>query len=92
VLEGSDGQLIVREAQSAEASMHFDYFHDASDDHLRMLGVDRALLPTREAWLASFEEQHARPLRARTNDTLVWEMEGQAVGFSSLDREGSSTG
>jgi RimJ/RimL family protein N-acetyltransferase len=79
-------RLTAREMQLAEAGTRIDYFHDASDDYLRTLGVDRALLPTREAWRAFYEEDFARPLAERTNYSLVWERDGSVIGFSSADR------
>jgi RimJ/RimL family protein N-acetyltransferase len=79
-------QLMVREMRLAEVGIRIDYFHGASDEHLRMLGVDRALLPARDAWRAFYEEDFARSLRDRTNYLLVWEREGSVVGFSSADR------
>src|ERR1700728_287565 len=79
-------QLIVREMQLSEVDIRINYFHDASDEYLRMLGVDRALLPTRHAWRAFYEEDCARPIQHRVNYSLVWECNGVVVGFSSTDR------
>ena len=72
--------------QLAEVGIRINYFHDASDEHLRLLGVDRSLLPTRQAWRAFYEEDYARPIRERFNYALVWQRNGQVVGFSSTDR------
>jgi RimJ/RimL family protein N-acetyltransferase len=79
-------RLTVREMRLAEVGIRIDYFHDSSDEHLRMLGVDRALLPTRDAWRTFYEEDFARPIGDRTNYLLVWEHDGSVVGFSSADR------
>src|ERR1035441_8275498 len=79
-------KLTVREMQLVDVGIRIDYFHGASDDHLRTLGVDRALLPTPEAWWKSYEEDYARPIRERLIYSLVWELDGQAVGFSSTDQ------
>lgn len=76
--------LTVREMQLSEVEIRINYFHDASDEHLHALRVDRALLPTREAWHAFYEEDYARPIRDRINFSLVWEVDGQTVGFSSV--------
>lgn len=78
--------LVVREMQLSEVDVRINYFHDSSDDHLRMLGVDRARLPTRQAWRALYAEDYARPIRERANYLLAWELEGRQVGFSSADR------
>lgn len=79
-------RLTVREMKLGEVGIRIDYFHRASDQHLQTLGVDRSLLPTPDAWRASYEEDFARPLRARANYLLVWERDGSVVGFSSADR------
>lgn len=80
-----DGEPIVRPMRLEEADFRIDYFHDASDEYLRKLGVDRALLPTREAWIAYYEKDFARPLAERETYNLVWELDGRPVGFSSAD-------
>jgi RimJ/RimL family protein N-acetyltransferase len=81
----TEPSLNVREMQLSEVEIRISYFHDASDEDLRRLGVDRALLPTREAWRAMYEEDYARPIRERVNYSLVWELDEQPVGFSSAD-------
>jgi RimJ/RimL family protein N-acetyltransferase len=69
-----------------EVGIRINYFHEASDDHLRILGVDRGRLPARDAWLAFYEQDYARPYRERLNVALVWELDSRIVGFSSADR------
>jgi RimJ/RimL family protein N-acetyltransferase len=75
----------VREMPFSEVGFRIRYFHEASDDYLLALGVDRELLPRPEAWRSFFEEDYRRPLTERQSYALVWELDGQAVGFSSLD-------
>jgi RimJ/RimL family protein N-acetyltransferase len=77
--------LTVREMRLDEVDLRIDYFHEASDEYLRTLGVDRALLPAREAWRAHYEEDYARPTPERLSYLLVWELDGDVVGFSSAD-------
>jgi RimJ/RimL family protein N-acetyltransferase len=78
--------MSVREMELREVGLRIEYFHASSDEHLRMLGVDRALLPTREAWRQFYVDDYARPLRERVNYLLAWELDGETVGFSSADR------
>src|SRR5579863_3473716 len=78
--------LRVRELLLHEVEIRINYFHDASDEHLLMLGVDRALLPSRQAWLEIYEADYARPIREREHYTLAWELDGRVVGFSSSDQ------
>lgn len=80
----TEQRLTVREMQLADVGLRIDYFHDASDDHLLTMGVDRSLLPTRDAWHEFYEEDYARPIRDRVAFSLVWELDGTAVGFSSV--------
>jgi RimJ/RimL family protein N-acetyltransferase len=81
----TQSSLAVREMQPADVDVRINYFHDSSDDHLRVLGVDRELLLTREAWRASYAEDFARPIQERDNYSLVWELDGRTAGFSSTD-------
>jgi len=78
--------LTVREMQLTEVGLRIDYFHNASDEHLLKIGVDRSLLPTPDAWYKFYEEDYARPIRDRITFSLVWELNGKAVGFSSATR------
>lgn len=78
--------LHVREMQLADVDIRIDYFHNASVDHLRLLGVDRALLPSRTAWRRFYEDDYARPICERTNYSLIWELGDEVVGFSSTDQ------
>ncbi len=82
----SEAKLTVREMELAEVDLRINYFHDSSDEHLRTLGVDRARLPAREAWRSFYEEDYARPMPERESYSVVWELNGRVVGFSSTDR------
>lgn len=68
-----------------EVDVRIDYFHDASDEYLLKLGVERALLPDRDAWRAYYEKDFARPLAQRDTYNLAWELDDRIVGFSSVD-------
>jgi RimJ/RimL family protein N-acetyltransferase len=81
----SEAKLAVREMRLAEVDLRINYFHDSSDEHLRTLGVDRARLPTPEVWRSFYEQDYARPMHERESYSLLWELDGQTVGFSSAD-------
>jgi RimJ/RimL family protein N-acetyltransferase len=72
--------------QLPEVDIVIDYFHDASDNHLDRLGVDRALLPARTAWREFFAYDSARPVPQRRTFWLAWELDHEIVGFSSADQ------
>ena len=78
-------RLSVREMPLSEVGTRIRYFHEASDEYLLALGVDRSLLPTPEAWHSFHERDYARPVTERENYALLWELDGHTVGFSSLD-------
>lgn len=80
------GRPSVRELRLEEVDVRINYFHEASDDHLRALGVDRGRLPSPPAWRAWYEEDYSRPIEHRENYALRWELDGVLVGFSSVDR------
>lgn len=77
-------RLSVREMTLADVEIRINYFHDASDDHLHVMGVDRSLLPSREDWYAFHEQDWAHSIRDRTTYSLLWQLDEQTVGFSSL--------
>jgi len=76
---------VVRPMRLDELDIRIDYFHDASDEYLLKLGVDRALLGSKDDWRAYYEEDFARPLAERETYNLVWELDGRVIGFSSAD-------
>ena len=79
-------RLQVREMQLAEVGIRIDYFHGASDEQLRKLGVERGLLPSHQAWRQWYEADYARPIQQRENFSLLWLVDDQIVGFSSTDQ------
>lgn len=78
--------LSVREMHLDDVQLKINYFHNGSDELLNLMGVDRDRLPSREAWLQFFKDDDLRPIDERINYSLVWEIDGSPVGFSSTDR------
>jgi RimJ/RimL family protein N-acetyltransferase len=81
-----EADLRVREMTTEEVDLRIDYFHDAPDDYLRTLGVDRGLLPSRGRWRELYEAESARPIQDRDSYAVVWEYDEEIVGFSSVDQ------
>jgi RimJ/RimL family protein N-acetyltransferase len=77
--------VVVRPLRLDELDIRLDYFHGASDEYLTQLGIDRALLPSKDDWRAYYVEDFARPLAERETYNLAWELDGRVVGFSSVD-------
>lgn len=76
----------IRPMEPADFAARVAYFHDATDDYLAMLGVDRARLPDRDEWQASFVANLSLPIEERSEYGVVWELGGVPVGFSTADR------
>jgi RimJ/RimL family protein N-acetyltransferase len=70
----------------ADFDVRIAYFHEATDEHLNRLGVERSRLPRPHVWRASFEQNLARPLEERSEYGVVWELEGRPVGFSTVNQ------
>ena len=82
----TSGRLCIRPMELADFDVRIAYFHEATDEHLNRLGVDRSRLPRPDAWRASFELNLARPLEGRSEYGVVWELDGTLVGFSTVDQ------
>jgi RimJ/RimL family protein N-acetyltransferase len=72
--------------EPADFDVRIAYFHEAPDEHLNRLGVDRSRLPRPDAWRASFEQNLALPLEERSEYGVVWQLDGGLVGFSTADQ------
>jgi RimJ/RimL family protein N-acetyltransferase len=69
----------------ADMGLRIDYFHDADDETLELLGVGRDRLPSRADWLAAYEEDFRRPLAERRGYGVIWELDRAAIGFSTAE-------
>lgn len=78
--------LSVRPMDEDGARLAVDYFHGATDEHLARMGVDRALLPERDRWLRAFAADDQLPLGERSSYGIVWDLDGDTVGFSRTER------
>jgi RimJ/RimL family protein N-acetyltransferase len=76
----------ARPMQLAETDLIIDYFHSASPEFLNTLGVDPSRLPPRTQWQARFEHLFALPIEERNFFAIVWEIDGRAAGWSSVDK------
>jgi RimJ/RimL family protein N-acetyltransferase len=47
--------------------------------------VSEKLLPSRDAWHDFYRADYRRPLEQRENYSLVWQIDGTIVGFSTTD-------
>ncbi len=76
----------VREMQLDEVDLVIDYFHSAAPEFLETLGVDPTRLPDPVAWRGLFADEFERPVETRGRLLVIWESQGDPVGFSSADK------
>jgi RimJ/RimL family protein N-acetyltransferase len=81
-----NGSLSIRPMELSDFAVRISYFHDADDEYLARLGVDRALLPDPVEWRARFAANLALPSEQRSEYGVVWELDGMLVGFSTADQ------
>lgn len=78
--------LTVRLMNSSETQIIIRYFHEATPEHLEMLGVDPTRLPPPKLWQKLFDEELARPVGERHILTVIWLLNGRPIGFSTSDK------
>ena len=76
----------VREMLLEEVDVVIDYFHTATPEHLELLGVDPARLPSRSQWKQLYEIDFAQPLEKRRSVLVLWQLQAKPIGFSTVDR------
>jgi RimJ/RimL family protein N-acetyltransferase len=70
----------------AESELIIGYFHDASPEHLEMLGVDPTRLPPRAEWRERYRRAFELPVEQRSSFLVIWLLDEAPVGFSSCDK------
>src|SRR3954447_23157922 len=78
--------LVVREMELAEVDLIIDYFPSATPEHLEILGVDPARLPSPEHWHEWYAADYARPHARRSALLVLWELDGAPLGFSTAEK------
>ena len=81
-----EGSLSIRPMQLADFAVRVADFHEATDEHLTRLGVERSLLPNPGEWLARFASNLALPLQQRPEYGVGWKLDDTLVGFSTADQ------
>ncbi len=79
-------RLSVRELELKDIEPLSDYWFKASPDFLIAMGVDLSKMPTREQWENMLREQIAAPIDQKQSYCMIWELDGQAVGHSNVNK------
>jgi RimJ/RimL family protein N-acetyltransferase len=78
--------LTVRLMTSAETQIIIEYFHNATPEHLELLGVDPTRLPPRNIWQQYYDQELARPVAERNSLQVIWLLNSRPIGFSTCDK------
>lgn len=78
--------LEVRPMRLEEVGLVIDYFHSSPPEHLELLGVDPTRLPGRSQWKQLYEQDFAQPIEKRRSFLVLWQLDGEPLGFSTVDR------
>lgn len=82
----SQPTLSVRELRSDDIEALTNYWLHADPAFLQGMGVDLGKLPKREEWHRMLTEQLATPQKEKKSYALIWEVDGQAVGHSNINK------
>lgn len=75
--------LTVRAMTLAETELVIAYFHDATPEHLELMGVDPSRLPTPAAWRERYQREFSWPVEQRSGFLTVWLDAGRPIGYST---------
>ena len=75
----------IRPLEHDEHRLVIEYFHNASDELLVTMGVDKQKLLPKDDWMALYEADFARPIQKRQFFYVGWELDGELIGHSSVN-------
>jgi hypothetical protein len=76
--------LKVRDPTRADVPLLKSYWTSLSASDIERLSLDAAKIPARVAQIDQVLQLGSAPYSARTSDLLIWELNGVAMGMSSL--------
>jgi RimJ/RimL family protein N-acetyltransferase len=69
-----------------ETALIIEYFHDATPEHLEMLGVDPTRLPPASQWQRLYQQMFDQPVEQRSSLLVSWFCDDRFLGFSTADK------
>jgi len=79
-------KLSVRQLKICDFEKIVDYFLNADNDFLFMMGVDLTKLPSKEDWLKLLSEEYQKPIKYKSFFYIIWELNGTPVGHSNINK------
>ena len=78
--------IAVRESKPKDAELIVRYFHDATPEFLKGMGVDREKLPAAEEWIAKIHDNITRPMEEKEFFYVIWMFENKPIGHSNINK------
>lgn len=78
--------ITVRPMTLQETALIIEYFHEATPEHLEMLGVDPTRLPPALQWQRLYEQILDLPVEQRNSFLVSWLSDETFLGFSTADK------
>ncbi|PRY10957.1 RimJ/RimL family protein N-acetyltransferase [Pontibacter ummariensis] len=78
--------LSVRELQEQDITPITRYWLSADSTYLKGMGADINKMPTEDEWAAMLLEQLRTPITEKKSYGIIWEVDGQAVGHSNVNK------
>lgn len=78
--------VTVRPMTLQETARIIAYFHEATPEHLEMLGVDPTRLPPASQWQRLYEQMFDQPFEQRRSLLVSWLFDDKFFGFSTADK------
>jgi RimJ/RimL family protein N-acetyltransferase len=82
----SEPTLSIRELRTSDIDSITDYWLTSDQAYLERMGVDTTKMPTREEWRDMLAAQLNTPLKEKKSYALIWEVDGQAIGHSNINK------
>ncbi len=82
----TETKLSVREIGSGDIDAITNYWLSADADYLRGMGAEKTKLPSREQWHQMLSAQLAQGYPEKQAYAIIWELEGQAIGHSNVNK------
>ena len=76
----------ARLMESPEVDLIVEYFHQSTLEYLETLGVVLTRVLDAPTWRARFAGDYRKLIAKRKILAVVWEMDGEKVGFSTADK------
>ena len=76
--------LTIKPLVFEQFKLMVDYFLSADESYLTALGINKQLLPDKQAWLDSISKELAKPLETRSSYHLGWFCDDQVIGHARL--------